>query len=145
MITPAPTTRIDSRLCRGVLEQVIAPSGDGPGHVVISIPDTSYQLRLVADGAITARVGHRIVGKIGVKARRIDVVTTGGRYVEPVSGHPRRVQGTIIAVEGDRVVVNAAVPIWCEPTDPRQSASGFEKGQFVSFDALDGATFTQQS
>lgn len=145
MITPAPTNKIDSKLCRGVFERMQPAMATTPAHVVISILDTSYQLHLVPDGTVNGREGHRIIGTIRAKARRIDVVKTGGRYVEPVFGRPRRVQGTVIAIEGGSVVVNAGVPIWVEPTDARQSASDFEVGQFVSFDALDGATFTQQS
>jgi len=34
--------------------------------------------------------------------------------------------------------------VWVQPTDSRQSPSDFRVGQFVSFDALEGATFTQQ-
>ncbi len=58
-------------------------------------------------------------------------------------GRPRRVQGSVIAIDGNSIVVNAGVPVHVEPTDPRQTAASFEVGQFVSFDALDGATFTQ--
>lgn len=141
MITPAPTTKIDPKLCRGVLEQVVPESATKPAHVVISVPNTSYQMHLV--GAARGEIGKTIVGTIRAKARRIDVVQSGGRYLEPVFGRPRRVQGSVIAIEGAAIVVNAGVPVHVEPTDPRQSASSFEVGQFVSFDALDGATFTQ--
>ncbi|QYO64365.1 hypothetical protein [Leptolyngbya sp. 7M] len=87
----------------------------------------------------------RIIGIIRAKARRIDEVTTGGRYIEPVYGRPRRVQGTVVAIEPDAVVVNAGMPIHCTPTDPRQRPGDFKPGQFVSFDVLEGATFEQRS
>lgn len=124
---------------------MISVGAQGEERVVISIPDTSYQLHLVPQGAVQAKVGGRIIGRICAKARRIDSVQTGGRYVEPVVGRPRRVQGTVLGVEGSSVIVNAGVPVWVEPTDSRQKASDFVAGQFVSFDALDGATFTQTS
>ncbi|MBY0113283.1 MAG: hypothetical protein K2Y21_10705 [Phycisphaerales bacterium] len=142
MITPSPTNTIDPRLARGVLEQVVGESATKPAHVVISVPNTSYQMHLV--GTARGEVGKRIIGTIRAKARRIDVVQSGGRYVEPVYGRPRRIQGTVVAIDGNAVVVNAGVPIHCEPTDARQNASQFQVGQFVSFDALDGATFTEQ-
>jgi len=71
-------------------------------------------------------------------------VGTGGRYVEPVYGRPRRVQGSVIAIDqaNNAVVVDATIPIHCTPTDPRQKATDFQPGQFVSFDVLEGATFT---
>jgi hypothetical protein len=80
---------------------------------------------------------------IRARCRRIDVVGTGGRYVEPVYGRPRRVQGTVISTDASRntVVVDAAIPIHCTPTDPRQKATDFQTGQLVSFDVLEGATF----
>lgn len=68
---------------------------------------------------------------------------SGGRYLEPVYGRPRRVQGSVIAIDANSIVVNAGVPVLVEPTDPRQNPGSFAVGQFVSFDALDGATFTQ--
>lgn len=150
MITPAPTNKIDPRLCRGIYERTIAAKGHGIGdsngaeHVVISIPDTSYELHLVPTAPVTSKPGNRIIGTVRVSARRIDEVQSGGRYLEPVFGRPRRVQGTVIAIEPDAVVVNAGVPVWVKPTDARQSAANFAVGQFVSFDALDGGTFTPQ-
>lgn len=141
MITPAPTTKIDPKLCRGVLEQVVPESATKPAHVIIGVPNTSYQIHLV--GTARGEIGKTIIGTIRAKARRIDVVQSGGRYLEPVYGRPRRVQGSVIAIEGNSVVVNAGVPVHVEPTDARQTAASFEVGQFVSFDALDGATFTQ--
>lgn len=143
MIYPAPTARIDPTLARGLLEEIVEPGVARPGYIVVSLPNSSYRLHLVPTAPITAEIGKRIIGTIRAKARRIDTVTTGGRYVEPVFGRPRRVQGSVIAVVGDAVVVDAAVPIHITPTDPRQKAADFAEGQFVSFDALDGATFTQ--
>lgn len=141
MITPAPTTKIDPKLCRGVLEAVVPESATKPAHVVISVPNTSYQMHLL--GTATGETGKTIIGTICAKARRIDVVQSGGRYLEPVYGRPRRVQGSVIAVDANSIVVNAGVPVHVEPTDPRQNAGSFAVGQFVSFDAHDGATFTQ--
>jgi hypothetical protein len=143
MITPAPTTRIDPSQARGELLEIVAPTATRAGYIKLAFPNTSYQMHLIPAGAITAQVGKRILGTIRAKARRIDTVGTGGRYVEPVYGHPRRVQGSVIAIDGGAVVVDATVPIHCTPTDARQKASDFQPGQFVSFDVLDGATFTQ--
>ena len=116
-----------------------------PAFTVIAFPNTSYELHLEhasgAAGAAGAAPGSRVVGIIRAEANRIDVVRSGGRYVEPVAGRPRRVQGMVVAVEGDRVVVDAGMPIHCRPTDPRQKAADFQPGDFVSFDVHRGATF----
>lgn len=72
----------------------------------------------------------------------MDRVDTGGRYVEPVYGPPRRVQGSVVAVTAEHVVIHAGFPIHCRPTDPRQSPEQFKPGDFLSFDVLPGATFT---
>ena len=141
MITPAPTTRIDPRLARGVLAEVVAPTATKPGYIKLTVPNTSYEFHLLTDGPVCSQTGKRIVGTIRALAKRIDVVETGGRYVEPVYGRPRRVQGTVLAIENGAVVVDAGVAMHCTPTDPRQKAEQFQPGQLVSFDVLDGASF----
>jgi hypothetical protein len=143
MIYPAPTSKIDPTLARGTLEEIVGPTATQTGHIVVSVPNTSYRLHLLPSTPITAELGKRIIGTIRAKARRIDSVQTGGRYVEPVFGRPRRIQGSVISISGDAVVVDATMPIHVTPTDPRQKATDFTPGQFVSFDALDGATFAQ--
>jgi hypothetical protein len=148
MIFPAPTSKIDPAVARGVLEEVVPETATAPGYVVISFPNTSYRTHLLPTGGgapVTTEPGKRILGVIRCRARRIDKVKTGGRYLEPVYGRPRRVQGSVIAVEGDAVVVDASVPVHVVPTDPRQKPADFQPGDFVSFDALDGATFTPRA
>jgi hypothetical protein len=138
MITPSPTSKIDPAIARGILASADA------AQVVISFPNTNYQLHLVPAAPITTPVGKRILGTIALQAKRIDTVGTGGEYIEPVYGRPRRVQGTVIRTQNGAVVIDAGVPIHVTPTDPRQSADQFQAGQLVSFDALAGATFTPQ-
>lgn len=144
MITPAPTTKIDPALARGVLVEVVPATATKPEFVKITFPNTSYEIHLLPTAPIATAPGKRIIGTIRAKCRRIDVVGTGGRYVEPVYGRPRRVQGSVIAIDqaNNAVVVDATIPIHCTPTDPRQKATDFQPGQFVSFDVLEGATFT---
>jgi hypothetical protein len=142
MITPAPTTKIDPSLARGTLTEIVPAAATRPGYIRIAFPNTSYDLHLQPAGPVQSPIGKRITGTIRARARRIDEVKTGGRYVEPVAGRPRRVQGSIIAIDGGAIVVDAGVPIHCTPTDPRQKAADFTPGQFVSFDVLDGASFT---
>jgi len=143
MITPHPTSKIDPAVARGVLGAVVAPTALKPGYIKFLVPNTSYELHLLPAGEIHAQPGKRLVGVIRVKARRIDAVGTGGQFVEPVFGRPRRVQGTVIRAESGAVVVDAGVPIHVTPTDERQSPDQFQPGTLVSMDVLDGATFEQ--
>lgn len=142
MIYPAPTNAIDPALARGTLEEIVPATATHPAYLKLAVPNTSYSLHLQPVGPMPGgdRIGKRLIGTIRAKARRIDVVGTGGRYVEPVFGRPRRVQGTIVRVTGDAIVVDAGVAIHCTPQDARQKASDFEVGQLVTFAVLDGAT-----
>ncbi|MBI1190003.1 MAG: hypothetical protein GC200_04890 [Tepidisphaera sp.] len=147
MITPSPTTKIDPTMARGVLLGVNPASESRPAHLVFGVPNTSYQLHLVAQGEVPAAPApdapaKRLLGVIRAKVRRLDVVGSGGRYVEPVMGRPRRVQGSVVICVSGAVVVDAGVPIHCTLTDERQKPEDFSPGQFVSCDVLDGATFT---
>jgi hypothetical protein len=144
MISPSPTSKIDPAIARGTLGSVVPATATKPAYIIFSVPNTSYELHLLPTSEIKTQPGKRLLGTIRAQARRIDIVQTGGQYIEPVMGRPRRVQGTIIAIAGDAVVVDAGVPIHCRPTDARQQAANFALGQFVSFDVLDGSTFTPQ-
>src|SRR5688500_8524350 len=106
MIYPAPTSKIDPTMARGVLEAIVEPTAPRAGHTVVSFPNSNYQRHLLPGAPVTAEVGKRILGRVKARARRIDRVQTGGRYVEPVYGRPRRIQGSVIAVSGDSVVVD---------------------------------------
>lgn len=143
MISPSPTGKIAPTLARGTLLGISEPTATKPGHISMAFANTSYELHLIPTGPINAEAGKRLIGVIRAQATRIDETGTGGRFVEPVYGRPRRVQGTVVAVEGGAIVVDAGMPIHVVPTDPRQRAEQFTPGQFVGFDVLDGATFTQ--
>ncbi|MCB9845483.1 MAG: hypothetical protein H6811_05820 [Phycisphaeraceae bacterium] len=142
MINPAPTSRIDPALARGTLAEIGPAAAGVPAYVVLEFPNTSYRMHLKPTGTAPGPLGKRIIGTIRAQARRIDRVGSGGRYVEPVYGPPRRVQGAIIAISDDALVVNAGVPIHCTPIERGQKVEDFEIGQFVSFDVLPGATFS---
>jgi hypothetical protein len=145
MITPAPTSKIAPHLARGILAAVMPATATKAGYVTIAVPNTSYELHLVPTVPLSTAVGKRVVGTIHVQARRIDMVETGGRFIEPVYGRPRRVQGIVVQVDAaaGTLTVDAAVPMVCK-TDGRQKPSDFEVGQFVSMDVQDGATFTPE-
>lgn len=140
-------------LARGVLEEIVAATATRPGYLVFALPGSSYRLHLVPAGATpsAAAVGKRIKGTITAHARRVDAVTTGGRLVEPLVGRPRRMHGTVLAIDpaAGTITVNAAgssavdgvpLPVVVKLTDARQRPDQFAVGSLVAFDVLEGAT-----
>lgn len=112
--------------------------------VTIAFPGTDYRLRLSVYQPPRTPAGKKIHGSIRTQARRVDVVHTGGKYIEPLQGTPRRVQGEIISTDaGDNsLIINAGIPLVCKLTDPRQTATQFKQGDLVAFEVLPGASFT---
>lgn len=143
MIDPAPTTKIDPTLARGKLTERLPATATKPERVRLAFPNTSYDLHLVVDGGIDAADGKRVIGKILADARRVDVVRTGGKFIEPVYGPLQRVQGRVVASDpgANAIVVNAGVPVHLRLTDHRQRAEQFERGDLVAADVLEGARF----
>lgn len=123
---------------RGVLAEAT------PDTVTFAVPGTDYQILLGVLTRVTSPTGKRLVGTIRVSARRIDLVHTGGRYIEPVYGRPRRIQGNVIAVDlaSKSLIIDACVPMVVKPTDPRQKAEDFNPGDLVAFDVVPTAMFT---
>lgn len=118
----------------------------GDGRIVLSLPHTDYRLHLAADAAAgalaAAELNGRIAGRIVAAAQRVDVVTTGGRYIEPLYGRPRRIQGTIVATDTktNTITINCTVPVECRLM-PGQRAADFQPGQFVTCALERGARF----
>lgn len=115
-----------------------------PGELLeLTLEGGSYRLHLAWAGAApTPETGQRLHGVIKARARRIDVVQAGGRYIEPVFGRPRRVQGRITGGDPTHnlIYVLAGAPVVITPTAPGQQAADFLIGQLVSFDVERGAT-----
>ena len=118
----------------------------GEDHLVLGLPGTEYRLRLVHEIDIPASVGQKITGTIHATARRVDVIPAGGRYVEPVYGRPRRVQGRIVGghAPSRTIYVQAGPKLVCTLSDDRQQVGQFSLGQMVSFDVEAGAVFKPQ-
>ncbi len=134
--TPMPATLQDRSIVHGRLAE------SHPDRIVLALPGTDYLLHLVVDQPIDLPRNEPIAGRIHAQARRVDVVGTGGRYVEPVYGRPRRLQGRILEVDpqANTITVNGPCPFICELT-ANQRADQFRPGQLVSFDVLRGARF----
>jgi hypothetical protein len=128
-------------ICRAVLE---SKSSD---RVEISIPGTSYRLQFTPVSPITGEVGKRILGRVRGRALRLHAAQAGGKFIEPVYGHPRIVQGTILGygprgASGDALLVDMAIPVWLS-LDAGQTAGDFPVGTMVNMYVESGMTFEE--
>jgi hypothetical protein len=132
--------RTEPDVCRAILE---AKSDE---EIVLSLPGTSYRLHLkptVPAASIATEIGKRIRGVVRGKAQRMHAAAAGGRFIEPVYGHPRIVQGTVLATDAaaNRVLIEMVIPAWLEVADG-QKASEFAPGTLVNMYVESGMTFT---
>ncbi len=115
----------------------------GDGTIVLALPGSDYRLHLACDSALHPGVGGRVHGVIRAQARRVDVTRSGGAFIEPVYGRPRRIQGRVIATDAqaNTITVNTGVCPITATLMPAQAAADFADGVFVGFDVEPGATF----
>jgi hypothetical protein len=112
------------------------------GLIVLSVPGTDYRVHLQLAGTLDAKPGDHISGTIYGTAKRVDTIATGGRFVDPVYGRPRRLQGRVISLDPvkNTISVYAGLPFHCTMM-PEQKTSEFQLGQMVAFDIQRGARF----
>jgi hypothetical protein len=114
-------------------------SADGR-KIILRFPGTEYELYLDLAMPLPSSSARDAAGVIRARARRVDVVETGGRYVEPLQGPPRRVQGTILAADATANTLTVACApgcrMVCELT-AGQRAGDLAVGALVAFE-LDG-------
>src|SRR5258708_1784641 len=80
--------------------------------VVFAPAETNYELRLDGVGDLSgARIGVVIEGIIRAPARKIWTVPSGGNFVEPIFGPPRRIQGRIRYLDEQSMVLHSGAPI----------------------------------
>ena len=113
-----------------------------PDQIVLGMPGTDYRLHLLISRPLEANPPDRITGTIQAKARRVDVIQSGGRYIEPIFGRPRRIQGRIMggSPQTNAIFVQCGAVVACRLMLP-QKIDDFAIGQLVSFDIERGATF----
>ncbi len=111
--------------------------------LVLRLSDSDYRLHLVPAvpaSSIATAAGRKVRGVVEARALRIHPARAGGRFIEPVWGEPRIVQGVVLAAEGDRVLVDAVVPMWVTVHEG-QSPGELAPGQLVNFYVQSGTTF----
>mgnify|MGYP007046999952 CR=1 FL=1 len=134
---------MDTSITQGML---LEKSDDA---IVLGLPRTDYQIHLAIKPLPPADLNKPLAGRIRARAMRVDIATAGGRFIEPVYGRPRRLQGRIIATDADAntITVKTACPIICELSSG-QRADQMPLGAIATFDVQSGATFepiTQES
>lgn len=134
-MTTAPAPSVNT--ARVVIEE------KGPDTVAVSIPQTHYVLRFTTLTEVAAEVGSRCKGTIRAKAtKRVDECTSGGRWIEPLVGQPRNIQGEVLESDAssNTITVNAVVPM-VVTLHAGQKAADFPVGTYVTASVRSDATF----
>ncbi len=124
-----------------IVEGVLRATGDD--FVSLAKAGTEYVLDLVVESPVGKEPGEKVRGEIRVSAAKITVIETGGKYIEPLVGTPRRVAGRIVEIDGraNLLVVDAGpFVVVCTP-GPLQKAARFEVGKMVTMGVKPGASF----
>lgn len=111
--------------------------------LVLDIPHTDYRLHLVPAGTIEVELGDKLTGRIYCQVKRVDPIRSGGRFIEPNFGRPRRGQGRIVGgdPQTNRLYVHCGAGPVIATLMASQQASDFAIGQMVLFDVERGAVF----
>ncbi len=117
------------------------------GMIVLGVPASDYQLHLMVDHEVEPDATGRVTGTIHGEAKRVDVIEAGGRFIEPVIGRPRRVQGRVIGgdLDTNTLAVHAGGAAVVATLMPPQKTADFAIGQLVAFDVARGAAFKPTS
>jgi hypothetical protein len=115
------------------------------GVVTLRVPGNNYRnsFAVTAEGGLAA--GSRVRGQVLAPAWKVDRVETGGNYVEPLYGRPRRMQGTILSIDtaANTLTVQVGYEATCVLPD-RHRAADFAVGQRVGWDNIELPTFVPE-
>jgi hypothetical protein len=120
--------------------------------VILGVHGTDYLLELTPTIPCDrfpeprSKRNRRIRGVVHGRALKLHRAQAGGRFVEPVHGQPRIVQGTVYEVDGpnDRILMDVVVPMWItvDSEITGQVASDFTPGDLLNFYLESGTSFT---
>ncbi len=115
------------------------------GRIVVSIPHTQYEseLNLSNTSGVKVTAGKHITGIVHARALKMHRATGGGVFIEPVQGHPRSLQGRILATDlvNNKLLVHVVIPMWVTVAQG-QAASDFATGELINFYVESGTSFT---
>ncbi len=115
----------------------------GEEQIIVGLPGTNYRLYLRPTDPVDGALNARTRGLILCPVWKLDLVSAGGAFVEPVWGRPRRVQGRVLAAipEPNAVVVD----VWDTPIvgllPERYAADQIKPGTRVGLDVKAGSQF----
>ena len=121
-------------------------TGQSADAVVLNIPGTGYQIHLRPTAPVEPTPQGRVRGVVRLPVWKLDVITAGGAFIEPIFGRPRRVQGTVIGAEpsGNAVIVDIFGQPFVGDLPPRWNAAELATGTRVGLDVKEGGTFEPQ-
>jgi hypothetical protein len=115
-------------------------------HIVVFAPtNTNYELHLTDKSGLDGIPAGMIEALLRVSGRKIWTVKSGGNFIEPIFGPPRKIQGRIRYLDDQQMVVQAGTPIIVAlPSDPAaydMSHGMLTVGDLVNVSLLPGGTF----
>lgn len=116
------------------------------GIAEFTVPGTQYRLDLAVDAGLEDRTGRRIRGRVRGRALRMHRASAGGNFIEPLQGHPRIVQGVVLAIDpaANEVVLDLVVPVRISMHED-QDAGSFSTGDVVNFYMESGTRFEAET
>jgi len=115
----------------------------GAERFVAGVPGSSYELHLVPTAPVRISVGRRTKGMIRLSVWKVDFVSAGGEYIEPIIGRPRRVQGKALGVgPGDNsIIIEVLGTPFVAELPERWQAAEITPGTRIGVEVYPGATF----
>lgn len=112
------------------------------GTVTLKTPNNNYRNSFKLPNGLSLAAGQRVTGEIHAPAWKVDRVDFGGNYVEPLLGRPRRMQGTILAVNTatNELTVQTGYEVTVKLPAQYQAAN-FAVGTRVGWDNIDVPEF----
>lgn len=110
--------------------------------VTLKTPNANYRNTFKCATAADMVVGKRVTGTVHAPGRKIEAVSEGGNYVEPLFGRPRRMQGLVLRqnIADNSLLVQTAYDVTVQlPSD--QQAADFPAGSRVGWDNADWPQF----
>ena len=107
-------------------------------QVTVVVPGTNYRSTFKYAGAAPLQVGQRVNAVVHAPTRKIEVVSDGGNYVEPLFGRPRRMQGRVVEQHAttSELLVQAGYPVRVK-LPHGQTVADFPVGSRVGWDNAD--------
>lgn len=113
--------------------------------VVFNPRATRYELRLATAGRYDGPLHRPVCAVIRARARRVQTVSAGGCFIEPIAGSPRVAQGRIVHVDEKEMVISAGAMMVVElPAEDHAyslSRGPLRPGALANVALLPGATF----